>query len=65
MPSKLTSKTWDLEADSIYYGEPGSSVFIVTGYGLDEHGSIPDRGEDFSSNLRAQPGFGPTQPPVQ
>jgi hypothetical protein len=37
----------------IYYGyltrkcELGSSVSIVTGYGLDDWGSIPDGGEGF------------------
>jgi hypothetical protein len=27
--------------------EPGSSVSIVTGYGLDSRGSIPDKGRGF------------------
>jgi hypothetical protein len=45
--------------------EPGRSVSIVTGYALDDRGSIPDGTECFSSTLCVQPGLRPTQPPVQ
>jgi hypothetical protein len=38
--------------------ERGSSVSIVSDYGLDDRGSIPDRAEDFSSSLCVQTGSG-------
>jgi hypothetical protein len=37
---------------------PGSSVSIVSDYGLDDRGSIPDRAENFSSSLCVQTGSG-------
>jgi hypothetical protein len=44
----------------------GSSVSIVTAYGLDDRGSIPDRGRGFFFQSSApRPALGPTQPPVQ
>jgi hypothetical protein len=36
----------------------GNSVSIVSDYGLDERGSIPDKAEDFSSRLCVQTGSG-------
>jgi hypothetical protein len=39
-------------------GQPGSSVSIMSDYGLDGRGSIPDRGRGFSSNLFVQTGSG-------
>jgi hypothetical protein len=42
---------------------PGSSVGIVTGYGLDGPGIESRWGRDFSH--RSRPALGPTQPPVQ
>jgi hypothetical protein len=36
----------------------GSSVSIVTDYGLDDWGSIPTEAEDFSSSLCVQTGSG-------
>jgi len=41
---------------------PGSSVGIVTDYGLDGLGSNPGRDEIFRLS---RPALGPTQPPVQ
>jgi hypothetical protein len=47
-------------------GEPGSSVSIVSGYELDDRGSIPGRGESiFYLASLSRPALGPTQPPVQ
>jgi hypothetical protein len=47
-------------------GEPGSSVCIVSGYGLDDWGLIPGRGERiFPLTSVSRPALGPTQPPVQ
>jgi len=43
-------------------GGPGSSVGIVTDYGLDGPESNPD-GEEISRQSR--PAMGPTQPPVK
>ena len=43
-------------------GEPGSSVGIVTGYGLDGPGSNPGEDEIFRPS---RPALGPTQPPVK
>jgi hypothetical protein len=40
----------------------GSSVSTVTDYGLDDWGSIPDRGRGFFFCIQT---LGPTQPPVQ
>ena len=48
---------------SIEYCGPGSSVGIVTGYGLGSPGSNPGRGEIFPHLSR--PALGPAQPPVQ
>jgi len=42
--------------------EPGSSVSIVTDYGLDGPGSNPSGDEIFSPS---SPALGPTQPPVK
>jgi hypothetical protein len=39
-------------------GSRGSSVSIVSDYGLDDRGSIPDRGRGFSSSLCVQTGSG-------
>jgi len=44
-------------------GVPGSSVGIVTGYGLDGSGIESRCGRDFLHLSR--PALGPTQPPVQ
>jgi hypothetical protein len=45
--------------------EPGNSVSIVSDYGLDERGSIPDRGRGFFSLASAsRPALGPTHPPL-
>jgi hypothetical protein len=42
-----------------YYCESrGSSVSTVSDYGLDDRGSIPDRGRYFSSSLCVQTGSG-------
>jgi hypothetical protein len=44
----------------------GSSVSIMTGYGLDERGSIPDRGNEIFSLLHGvQTGSETIQAPVQ
>jgi hypothetical protein len=40
------------------YEEPGSTVSIVSDYGLDDRGSIPERRKDFSCILCARKGFG-------
>jgi hypothetical protein len=37
-----------------------SSVSIVTRYGLDDQGSIPGRGRDFSSSIASRPALRPT-----
>jgi hypothetical protein len=42
---------------------PGSSVGIVTGYGLDGPGIESRWGRDFLN--RSRPSLGPTKPPVQ
>jgi hypothetical protein len=43
-----------------------SSVGIVSHNGLDNRGSIPDRGREFFNKASAsRPAMGPTQPPVQ
>jgi hypothetical protein len=47
----------------LYYCGPGSSVGIVTGYGLDVPGIESQWGRDFLHLSR--PALGPTQPPVQ
>jgi len=47
---------------NINRGGPGSSVGIVTDYGLDGPGSSPGGDEIFSPS---RPALGPTQPPVQ
>ena len=47
----------------LYYDQqPGSSVGIVTDYGLDGPGSNPGGYEIFSPS---RPALGPTQPPVK
>jgi hypothetical protein len=44
----------------------GSSVSIVSDYGLDDRDSIPDRGRGFFFFVSAsRPALGPTQPPIQ
>jgi hypothetical protein len=44
----------------------GSSVSIVSDYGLDDWGSIPERGmRIFSLASASRPALGPTQPPLQ
>jgi hypothetical protein len=44
----------------------GSSVSIVSDYGLDDRGSIPDRGQRiFLLASASKSALGPTQPPVQ
>jgi hypothetical protein len=46
--------------------EPGSSVTIVSGYGLEDRGSIPGRGEMiFPLASVSRPALGPIQLPVQ
>jgi hypothetical protein len=41
-------------------------VSTVSGYGLDDRGSIPGRGERiFHLSSVSRPALGPTQPPVQ
>jgi hypothetical protein len=49
--------------------EPGRSVSIVSGYGLDDQAievSMPSRGERiFPLTSVSRPALGPTQPPVQ
>jgi hypothetical protein len=46
--------------------QPGSSVSIVSGYGLDDRGSIPSRGKMiFPLATVSRPALGPTQPPIQ
>jgi hypothetical protein len=43
-----------------------SSASIVTSYGLDDRGSIPDRGRGFFPPVSAsRPALGPSQPPLQ
>jgi len=50
---------------SMYKVEPDNLVCCL-GYGLEERGSIPGRGRDFSLPHRSvQTGSGPTQPPIQ
>jgi hypothetical protein len=45
-----------------YFGEPGSSVSTVSGYGIDDHRAIevrsPAEAKDFSSNPCVQTGSG-------
>jgi len=48
---------------TIFGSGPGSSVGIVTGYGLDGPGIESRWGRDFPHVSR--PALGPTQPPVQ
>jgi hypothetical protein len=51
---------------SVRIGEPGSSVSIVSGFGMDDRGSISGRGEmifPLSSVYRLA--VGPTQPPIE
>jgi hypothetical protein len=50
------------------YGEPGSSVSMVSGYGLDDRAieiRSRQRTKDFSSSLCVQTGSGAHPPPVQ
>ena len=47
----------------LWFCEPGSSVGIATGYGLDGRGIESQRGRDFPHLFR--PTLGPNQPPVQ
>jgi hypothetical protein len=49
-----------------FTGNRGNSGSIVTDYGLDDRGSIPDRAEDFSSSPPAsRPALGSAQAPIQ
>jgi len=50
-----------IENNSVICG-PGSSVSIVTDYGLDDPGSNPGGDEIFRPS---RPALGPTQPPVK
>jgi hypothetical protein len=54
---------WLLKKQCIVTGGPGSSVGIVTGYGLDGPGIEFRWGRDFPHLSR--PTLGPTQPTVQ
>ena len=51
-----------LQNSSFTYSGPGSSVGIVTDYGLDEQGSNSSGNEIFRPSREA---LGPTQPPVK
>ena len=51
-----------MASSKIKIGGPGSSVSIVTDYGLDDPGSNPDVDETFRPS---RPARGPTQPPVK
>jgi hypothetical protein len=56
----------EISSDDVQKSEPGSSVSIVSGYGLDNRGSIPGRGRRiFPLTSMSRPSLGPTQPPVQ
>jgi hypothetical protein len=46
-------------------GNRGSSVSIVSDCGLDDRGSVPDRGRGFVLASASRPAPGPTQPLVQ
>jgi hypothetical protein len=46
-------------------GSRGSTVNILSDYGLDDRGLIPDRDRGFSYSLCVRPALRPTQPPVQ
>jgi hypothetical protein len=54
-----------LHMNTIKERSRGRSVSIVSDYGLDDRGSIPDRGRGFSSSFCVQTGSGAHQPPVQ
>jgi hypothetical protein len=43
---------------------PDNSVGIATGYGLDDRGSILERGKILFSTA-SRPALGPTQPPIE
>jgi hypothetical protein len=45
--------------------EPGSSVSILTGYGLEGSGSITDKDRFFPLPSASRLALGPTQPPKQ
>ena len=51
-----------LQNSSFTYSGPGSSVGIVTDYGLDDPGSNPGGDEIFRPS---RPALGPTQPSVK
>jgi hypothetical protein len=56
----------DFDWSSCPVKEPRSSVSIVSGYGLDDRGSIPSRSERiFPLTSVSRPALGPTHPPVQ
>jgi hypothetical protein len=47
-------------------GSRGSSGIMVSDYGLDDRGLIPDRGRGFFLQaLASRPALGPTQSPIQ
>jgi hypothetical protein len=42
-----------------------SSVGIATGYGLDDLGSVPEKGKKVFSSPLSRPALGSTKPPIQ
>jgi hypothetical protein len=51
---------------NVLVGSRGSSGSIMSDYGLDDRGSIPDRGRGFFFLAPAsRPALGPAQPPIQ
>ena len=65
MASRISNQAWSksLDAGTYCICGPGSSVGIVTGYGLDGLGIESGGGRGFMHLSR--PVLGPTQPPVQ
>jgi hypothetical protein len=62
---KYYSNTLPVSQNIIIMRSRSSSVSIVSYYGLDDRGSIPDRGRGFSSSLCVHTGSWARQPPVQ